>query len=280
MVEELDRTTRRYRLHALVREAAGACDLQRRKHAEGVPRLGEQLALVRNRYGRLAGSVLMVVGEAGGDGTWEVVGNFAYSGFSLTRRLGRLPEALEICERMVQETNRTEDTWRLQAWYGNQAVILQTWGRLDEAMALHEKKEVICLELGNRDGLQASYGNQAGLLKDRGRLEEAMALLEKQEAICLELGDQDGLQQTFGNQAVLLNTWGHLDEAMTLLKKKEVVCLELGHRHGLQQTYGNQALNRKLYATGKFQQKDLADRFDVSRSSLRKTERRESWKHL
>jgi hypothetical protein len=34
------------------------------------------------------------------------------------------------------------------------------------------------------------------------------------------------------------------------------------------------------YATGKFQQKDLANRFNVPRSSLRKIVRRESWKHL
>ncbi len=37
---------------------------------------------------------------------------------------------------------------------------------------------------------------------------------------------------------------------------------------------------RKLYATGKFQQKNLAERFDVSRSSLRKIVRKESWRHL
>jgi hypothetical protein len=42
--------------------------------------------------------------------------------------------------------------------YGNQALILQAWGRLDEAMALNKKQEAICLELGHKDGLQQSYG--------------------------------------------------------------------------------------------------------------------------
>jgi hypothetical protein len=37
---------------------------------------------------------------------------------------------------------------------------------------------------------------------------------------------------------------------------------------------------RKLYGTGKFLQKDLAARFNVSRASLRKVVSKESWRHL
>ena len=55
----------------------------------------------------------------------------------------------------------------LQASYGNQALILKAWGRLEEALALHKKEEAICLELGNKDGLR-SYGNQALILKAWG----------------------------------------------------------------------------------------------------------------
>ncbi len=40
--------------------------------------------------------------------------------------------------------------------YGNQALILQAWGRLEEALALHKQEEAICLELGNKDGLSAA----------------------------------------------------------------------------------------------------------------------------
>ena len=82
----------------------------------------------------------------------------------------------------------------LQRSYGNQALILQAWGRLDDALALHKKEEAICLELGNQDGLQASYGNQALILQAWGRLDDALALHKKEEAICLELGNQDSLQ--------------------------------------------------------------------------------------
>ena len=57
-----------------------------------------------------------------------------------------------------------------------------------------QEEEAICLELGNKDGLQLSYGNQALILTDWGRLEEALELHKKQEAICLELGNKDGLE--------------------------------------------------------------------------------------
>ena len=56
----------------------------------------------------------------------------------------------------------------MQLSYGNQALILRAWGRLDEALALHKKEEAICLELGDKDSLQRSYGNQALILKPGG----------------------------------------------------------------------------------------------------------------
>ena len=39
-------------------------------------------------------------------------------------------------------------------------------------MALHKKEEAFCLELGSKDGLQRTYGNQALILRAWGRLEE------------------------------------------------------------------------------------------------------------
>ena len=109
-------------------------------------------------------------------------------------------------------------------------------------MALHKKEETICLELGNKDGLQASYGNQALILQAWGRLEEALALHKKQEAICLELGNKDGLQISYGNQAGILQAWGRLEEAMALHKKEEAICLELGDKGSLAYCYWNWGL--------------------------------------
>jgi len=81
----------------------------------------------------------------------------------------------------------------LQRSYGNQALILKVWGRLEEAMALHKKEEALCLELGDKVGLSASYGNQALILKEWKRYDEAVQLLQKAEKLCLELNRKSGL---------------------------------------------------------------------------------------
>jgi hypothetical protein len=60
-------------------------------------------------------------------------------------------------------------------------------------MALHEKAESICLELGAQADLQRSYGNQASILQAWGRLDDALTLLKKKEAICLELRNMSSL---------------------------------------------------------------------------------------
>jgi hypothetical protein len=82
--------------------------------------------------------------------------------------------------------------------------IAEVTGELDLTFRIVKHRETLCLELGNKRGLQASYGNQALILKAWGRLEEAMALHEKEEAMCLELGNEDSLQRSYGNQAMIL----------------------------------------------------------------------------
>jgi tetratricopeptide (TPR) repeat protein len=154
---------------------------------------------------------------------------------------GRLEEAMTLHKKEEALCEGLGDKGELQASYGNQALILRSWGRLEEAMGLHKKEEVLCEELGNKDGLQASYCNQALILQIWGRLEEAMALLEKQEALCLELGDRDSLQVSYCNQAFILQSWGRLEEAMILRKKEEAICLELGNKNGLQRSFSGQA---------------------------------------
>jgi len=258
--EELDRATRRYRLHALVREAAGATDEQRQKHAEAI---GDEFENWETDWRKCEADMadwhaaFAWLSGRSDDGAWSTVGDLASTGFLLTYRLGRLPEAYEICERMAREASRREDRQLLQALYGNQALILQDWGRLDEAMALHQKEEAICLELDDRAGLSASYSNQAEILKDWGKLEEAMELLERDEAIRLELGDRDGLQRSYGNRALILKSWGRLDEAMAFHQKEEAICLELGNKRSLAICYWSWGLLGRERGDGETEREKL-----------------------
>ena len=240
LVEELDRTDRRYRLHALVRESADP-NAHAEQHAEAVRvRFEKWENTWQSCKVQLPDFQVALEWAVKNAGAWA--GTLAFNGYEVTRRLGRLTEALAICERMRRDSEERDDSSSLQAWLGNQALILKAWGRLDDALALHKKQEEICLRLGNQDGLQACYGNQALILKDWGRLDDALALHKKQEEICLRLGNQNSLQTCYGNQALILKNWGRLDDALALHKKQEEICLRLGNQDGLQACYGNQAL--------------------------------------
>jgi tetratricopeptide (TPR) repeat protein len=243
LTEELDRDNRRYRLHALIREAAH--DVRFAKlHAEAVDRRFRTWETAWRQCEQdmpdLRLALSWAMGHASGLGA-SLADGLAYCAWALNRRIGHPAEALELSRLMANAAEQRGDKQSSQAWLGNQAVILKDWGRLEEALALYKKKEALCLELGNRNSLSTSYGNQAVILQHWGWLEEAFALYKKQEALCLELGNIDGLQRSYGNQAVILQDWGRLEEALALLKKQEALCLELGNKNGLEISYGNQA---------------------------------------
>ena len=166
LVEEIDRTERRYRLHALVRESANPKALAER-HAEAVRLRFEQWESTwQSCEQQLPDFRVALEWAIGNSAGW--VGSLAFCGYQLTRRVGRLTEAYAICDRMRKCREEQEDLSNLQAWQGNQALILQAWGRLDDALALHKKEEEICLRLGDQNGLQACYGNQAMILHEPG----------------------------------------------------------------------------------------------------------------
>ena len=256
LLRVVDRDRRRFNLHALLRDQLRARldpdDLAtlRKRHTASLERLFKDW---QTRWQDCRECLEEIIPAAGflwqtGEGARESW--LTYWGYALGLRVGELDAALRILQQHESFWTGRDDREAknaLQASYGNQALILKAWGRLDEAMALYKQQEAICLELGNKDGLQNSYGNQALILQDWGRLEEALALLKKQEVICLELGNKDSLQRSYGNQALILKEWGRLDEARALYKQQEVICLELGNKDSLQITYGNQALILKAW---------------------------------
>jgi tetratricopeptide (TPR) repeat protein len=250
LVEELDRETRRYRLHALIRGVAGQDATLKHRHAEAV---AERFKTWEQHWReseedlpdwRLA----LAWANAKRSDQFNLLARLTDAGFGFLRRRGLLTEAFYAIRVAGAASEELGDRVALQASYGNQAIILKDWGKLEEAMVLYKQQEAICKELGDRTGLQASYGNQAGVLQIWGKLKEAMALHKREEAICEELGDRVGLQASYGNQALILRAWGKLEEAMALHKREEAICEELGDRNSLQVSYGNQALVLKAWS--------------------------------
>jgi tetratricopeptide (TPR) repeat protein len=239
LAEEVDRTDRRYRLHAIVREAAGRTTLARR-HAEAVRDRLEKWETDCRRSEQEIPDVQTAL-EWALEQSDFAVHSLAHNAVRLMRRVGRLAEAFEISRRMGRASEKEQNSVALQTWLRNQALILEWWGRFDEAFTLHKQLEAICLKFDDKDSLQRSYGNQALILRKWGRLGEALELLTRQEEICRELPNEKGLSRSYGNQAVVLRQWGRLDEALRLHKQEEAICLQLVDEDGLQHSYGNQA---------------------------------------
>ena len=72
--------------------------------------------------------------------------------------------------------------------YGNQALILKAWGRLEEALALHKKEEAICLELGKKADLGYCHWNWGLLLRALGDSVGELEKLSAAFALFQELG--------------------------------------------------------------------------------------------
>jgi hypothetical protein len=189
-----DRERQRFQLHALLREQVrvvqgkdGLTKLQE-LHAATLEGLFEDREARWRDCRECLEEIIPAAEYLWGEKAVSREGWITYRGYSLGRRVGEMDAAYRIIDREARFWVGREDREakeNLQRTYGNQALILQDWGRLEEAMALHKKKEAICLELGDKDGLQVSYGNQAEIQRAWGRLEEALALHKKKEAIAL-----------------------------------------------------------------------------------------------
>ena len=95
-----------------------------------------------------------------------------------------LPEVIPAVQHLWEKSQSSRAAWLTNWGFATGWRI----GELEIALRILQQEEALCLELGNKDGLQRSYGNQALILEAWGRLEEAFELLKKKEALCLELG--------------------------------------------------------------------------------------------
>jgi hypothetical protein len=84
----------------------------------------------------------------------------------------------------------------LQRSYGNQALILRAWGRLEEALALHKRQEAMCLELGQKRDLAHCYWGWGLLERARGNPIEEEAKLSAAVALFREMGMPRELEAT------------------------------------------------------------------------------------
>ena len=189
LLRVLDRERRRFQLHALLREqvrteqGSDAIGKLQERHAAALENLFKDWETRWQDCRECLEEVIPATARRWQSGETSRQGWMTYWGYALGRRIGELEAALRILqqeESLWADGEGVEAKNALQRNYGNQALILQAWGRLEEALALHKKQEAICAELGDKDGLQACYGNQALILKAWGRWRRRWPCTEKE----------------------------------------------------------------------------------------------------
>ena len=110
-----------------------------------------------------------------------------------------LPEVIPALQHLRDKNESNRAAWLSYWGFATGKRI----GELEIALRILQQEEALWLELGDKDSLQRSYGNQALILQDWGRLEEAFELLKKQEALCLELGNRSSLAYCYWSWGLL-----------------------------------------------------------------------------
>jgi hypothetical protein len=83
-----------------------------------------------------------------------------------------LPEVIPAVQHLSEKSESSRAEWLTYRGFETGRRI----GELEMALRIIQHQEALCLELGNKDSLQISYGNQALILQAWGRLEEAFEL--------------------------------------------------------------------------------------------------------
>jgi hypothetical protein len=185
LLRMLDRDRQRFQLHALLREELGNLaplgEFQA-DHAATLERLFADWEARWRECRECLPEVLPAVQHLWKKSESIRAAWLTYRGFETGWRIGEWEIALRIAQQQEALCRKLDKKDDLQGSYGNQALILKAWGRLEEAMALHKKKEALCLELGNRSGLAYCYlywGLLAREQRDRNtELEKLAAALD------------------------------------------------------------------------------------------------------
>src|ERR1017187_391431 len=189
MLRVIDRARQRFQLHGMLRDqlrerlAKDSLSAMQQRHAAALERLFKDWEKRWREYRECLEEIIPAAQFLSEQGHGKRAFQLGYLSWELGRRIGELNLALRFMEWAESFWSGHDDRGAKdirRASYGNQAVILYRWGRLDEALALHKKEEVLCLELGNKSALQASYNNQATIFYARGQLVEALKLYKQQ----------------------------------------------------------------------------------------------------
>ena len=183
LIRLIDQERQQFRLHALLREQlleSGPIAEFQNTHVETLEALFADWETRWQDCRACLAEIIPAMHVLWAQGESNRMQWLSFHGYAVARRIGELESALRILHEQEGfwfggEDNASKDS--LQQNYGNQALILQDWGKLDEAMALHKKEEALCLELGLRSSLAYCYWSWGLLAREQeNQLEEGEKL--------------------------------------------------------------------------------------------------------
>jgi tetratricopeptide (TPR) repeat protein len=260
-VIEWNETTRRYRLHDLVRLFADS-------HLGEQERLAVQkthatyyknlLAIVEELY--LKGGASMISGLARFDLEWENIEagqswvyslweenktaielsrDYYFAGLHVLSLRLHPREQIRCLEVVLKATQLLEDKPGEGAALGNLGNAYTDLGEYRKAIQFHEQHLAIARETSDRQGEGTSLGNLGIAYKNLSEVRKAIEFYKQHLEIACEIGDRRGESRALGNLGNAYTDLGEYRKAIQFHEQHLAIAHEVGNRLGEGMALGN-----------------------------------------
>ena len=127
---------------------------------------------------------------------------------------------------------------------GNLGLAWADLGETDRAVSLHENHLTIAREIGDRRAEASALGNLANAAADLGKTDRAIELYEQALATARETGDRRSEGSALGNLGTVRASVGETDRAIEHFEQHRAIARELDDRRGEASALGNLGMIR------------------------------------
>jgi tetratricopeptide (TPR) repeat protein len=270
---EWNETSRRYRLHELMRDFArarlqdaGEEDEAARRHAmhyvdvlgqaDGLYRQGgvsikPGLALFDLEWGNVQAGQAWAAGNAERDDeSARLCNRYSDAGaYCLNLRL-HAREQIRWREAALTAARRLKDRGAEGAHLGNLGLAYSSQCEYGRAAGYYEKALALAREIGDRWGEGATLGNLGVVCSSQGEYRRAIDYHEQHLATAREIGDRRGEGTALGNLGLVYHRLGKFGRAIEYHEQHLVIARDIGDRRGEGRALGN--LGLAYNSLGKF----------------------------
>jgi tetratricopeptide (TPR) repeat protein len=261
---EWNETTRRYRLHDLVRVFANTRLSEDERHFakqthatyfkdllaqandchfQGTAEMLRGLALFDKERENIEAGQSWSAAWIGKDETATELSLYYYGAGVYVLDLRLHPrESIRWLEVTLQAARLLKDKWSEGAALGNLGITYADLGETRKAIEFYEQALLIDHEIGDRRGEGHALGNLGLAYADLGETRKAIEYHEQSLVIKREIGDRRGEGNSLGNLGLAYADLGETRKAIEYQEQRLVIIREIGDRRGEGQALGNLGL--------------------------------------